>query len=601
MASNATIAHRFANKDNNFERGLKGSSVHIEGRNYYSYSTVFGQWVDKKVCLVYHGETSITSNGHKLWDGDFPKDVTLFPYDDGGRGPYYNNWHGCDLLGWRGEFDYDARVRLMDYWVGEIYDALNAMVGGKKKDLDSNATIVIAEYWAYVEKLCSMYKDTSVPKWLKKKRIDMDGMWKKKKVVVKALYNGERGVEALVDAAFGLGTYKKYYNYCARYRKAADKRAKVEVLCERLGIASPYESWSRGRMDTGLTADQIRKLSAKERLDLHFASIMRDDERKEESAVEEKYNKNFRNAYKWIVGFEPKEKWNGYEKDVHNNCINKDNGVVYECSGEYIYGFYWCDTSVAFNYDSFRKSEDKEQWIAGFYAKCKEAAMNRKAICILKRINAHKKEKEHSYDDDVYLNDDYLRESTTEPEYIICSEFIDKQDKHYADEEARKRAQEIERQRQAEERRREEEYRAKVKQEQIDACLSRGTEGARDLWRLHLAEIYKAEGMNDTIGDKSHDDFFLGGNVLLRLNLDKTHVESSKGVRVPVAVAKLWFKKVKQWHDDPKSFKPIEWNTKGNGTYTVSEYKNDILTAGCHDIAYAEMERMYNEIVSLGI
>ena len=104
-----------------------------------------------------------------------------------------------------------------------------------------------------------------------------------------------------------------------------------------------------------------------------------------------------------------------------------------------------------------------------------------------------------------------------------------------------------------------------------------------DIWQAEHEGVYK-------------NDFYMGGNVLLRFNLDKTYVESSKNVRVPVAVAKLWFKKVKQWHDDPKSFKPIEWNTKGNGTYVVSEYKNDILTAGCHDIAYAEMERMYNQI-----
>ena len=183
MASNGTVAHRFANKNYNVNRGLKGSSVSIEGNNYYSYSTVFGQWVDEKVCLVYHGSTSITSNKHKLWESDFPKDVTLFPYEDG-RGGYYS-WQGCDLLGWRGEFDYDARVRLIDYWISEIYDALNAMVGGKQKDLDKKAERTIEEYWAYVEKLCSLYKDTTIPKWLKKKRIDTDGIWKRKKIIVK--------------------------------------------------------------------------------------------------------------------------------------------------------------------------------------------------------------------------------------------------------------------------------------------------------------------------------------------------------------------------------------------------------------------------------
>jgi hypothetical protein len=39
-------------------------------------------------------------------------------------------------------------------------------------------------------------------------------------------------------------------------------------------------------------------------------------------------------------------------------------------------------------------------------------------------------------------------------------------------------------------------------------------------------------------------------------------------------------------------------DTKGSGKYEIVSYKNDILTAGCHDIAYAEMERMYNEIIN---
>ena len=596
MASNGTVAHRFANRDYNFEKGLKGSSVHIEGRNYYSYSTVFGQWVDEKVCIVYHGNTSITSNGHKLWQSSFPKDVTLFPYEDG-HGGYYT-YQGCDLLGW-GEFNYDARVRLMDYWVGEIYDALNAMVDGKQKDLDKNAERIIEEYWAYVEKLCSMYKDTTVPKWLKKKRIDTDGTWKRKKIIVKALYKGEREVRVLVDAAFGQGTYKKYYDYCARYRKSEDKRIQMESLCKRLGIGSPYVSYRgyRGMMSHEMSADGIRKLTAKERVELHFKVLAHKEWRKHEDERKKKYEKNKWNAYRWIVGCNPQENssWHGKSySDMVLTCRNMYTGEEYDLSGEYIYGFYWCDTRVEFDYDGFRKSEDKEQWIAGFYAKCKEVQDNRKAISILKMAKANTKEKKHSYDDDIYLNDAHLRMLTTDKEFALVSWFIERQDKHYADKEARKRAMEIERQRQAEERKREEEYKKQVKQEQIDACIERGIEGFRDLWRLHLTDIYDAESEA-----ASKNVFYYGGNVLLRLNLDKTYVESSKNVRVPVAVAKLRFKKVKQWHDDPKSFKPMEWNTKGNGTYTVSGYKNDILTAGCHDIAYAEMERMYNEIVEL--
>lgn len=609
MASNGVIAHRFANRDYNKEKGLKGNSTSISGNNYYSYSTVFGQWVDEKVCIVYWGSTSVTSYKHMLRCSDFPKDITIFPYDDGGgRSAYsYSSWHGCDLLGWRGEFNYDARVRLIDYWVREIYDALHAIVNGKGKDLDKRAERAIEEYWEYIEELCSMYKDTSVGKWLREQHLREDKkVLAQKRKMVKLIADGERSVEAITDAMFGEGTFNKYWDYCARFRKAEDNKAKMTWLCHRLGLVSPYQSeWCSDYINKDMSASDVRKLSAKERNELHFSNLMRIEWNKKASERDKKFEKNKWNAYKWIVGYEAqKEKrWNGYyAKTDINKCRNMFNGEVYEVNDDGIYGFAWCTTSVDFDYNAFRKSEDKEQWIRSFYGDVKKAQDNVRAIRILKRVEAHIKEKERSWDDDVYLNDEWLRERTTDEEYALVSWFIERQDKYFADKEARKRAEAIERQRIEEERKREEEYQKQVKQEQIDACIARGAEGCRDLWRLHLDDIYEAHHEFDKVEltgcPEKYKDFFFGGNVLLRLNLDKTYVESSKNVRVPVAVARLWFKKVKQWHEDEKSFKPMEWNTKGNGTYTVSEYKNDILTAGCHDIAYAEMERMYNQIIA---
>ena len=592
MASTSTVQHRFANKDYNFERGLKGSSVHIDGKNYYSYSTVFGQWVDEKVCLVFHGDTSVTSHKHFLWESDFPKDVVLLPYDDGGS--HYYGWHGCDLLGYSEEFKLSHRWRLMDYWMSEIYKALETIKGGKKKDLDSYARHAMNEYWPYMEKLCSLYKDTTIPKYLK--RCD-----KKYKKLVKALKDGEREVSTLVDLVFGEGTWQAYYDYCARYRKASDKRAKVEALCKRLGIRSPYEKWGGYNvLDHEMSADDIRKLNAKERVELHFKALAYKKYKEQENERNEKHSKNFRNAYKWIVGFEPQKNiWGGYENRVKNNCVNKDNGVLYECSGGFIFGFYWCKTDISFDYDSFRKSEDKEQWIADFYTKCKEVALNRKAILTLKRIKAHTKEKVHSYDDDVFINDDFLRENTTEAEYIICSEFIKKQDKYLADEEARRRAAEIARLKREEEERKEREYQEKVKQEQIDECIKEGSEGCRNLWRKHLTSIGESEERYNEVAFNSDGDFFYHGNVLLRLNLNKDKVETSKGIRIPVEVCKKMWKIVSKWHENPACFKSMQIDTKGSGRYTISSYSADILTAGCHDIAYAEMERMYNEIVKI--
>ena len=602
MASYSDIKHRFANKLEGRNGCISASSCRYDGRNFYSYSTVFGQWLDmeKNVVAIFDGSTSMSSSKHKLGRWCFPDDVHVFPLDFGSNS--YYGWRNCELVGYNfndEDFKEYHRMQMIEHYVERIYNQLAAIKDGKNKGLEN----ISFEAWGYIEELCSLYKDTSIAKYLK---YSCKHEWKsknksedkRKRKLVKLLNDGERNVEVLTDALFGKGTYKKYWDYCARYRKSADKRAKVEALCKRLGIASPYESsWRGGRLDSGLTADQIRKLTAKERVELHFKALAHKEYEEHEKERNEKYNKNFRNAYKWIVGFEPKKKsWGGgYENDVHNNCVNKDNGVVYECSGDYIHGFYWLNKDVSFDYDGFRKSEDKEQWIADFYAKCKDVADNRKAIGILKRINAHTKEKVRSYDDDVYLNDDYLRENTTEAEYIICSEFIRKQDKYFADKEARRRAEEIARLKREEEERKEKELQERVKREQINECLERGVEGCRDLWRNHYMDVYSAQSHMHDFND---DEFYSGGNVLLRFSINKDKVETSKNIRIPVDTCKKMWKIVSKWHENPSCFKEMQIDTKGSGKYTISSYKNDILTAGCHKIAYTEMERMYNEIIA---
>ena len=596
MANRNDIAHRFANKLEGKNGRISAGNVRYEGRNYFSYGTVFGQWLDikKNVVAIFDGSTSISSSKHKLGKWCFPDDVHVFPLDFSG------GWSNCNLVSRYDFNDEDFkehhRMQMIDHYVERIYNQFAAINGGKSKGLEN----VNFKAWDYIEELCSLYKDTTINKYLKwsTPKKDMNKTQKelinRQRKLARMLNDGERNVQVLTDALFGEGTYKTYWDYCARFRKAADKRAKIETLCNRLGIDSPYDSWSRGHFGTGLTAAEIRNLTAKERVELHFKALEYKENEKHEDERKEKYNKNFRNAYKWIVGSEPKEeRWGGYDKGLKNNCVNKDTGALYECSGDYICGFYWCHTEVSFNYDSFRKSENKEQWIADFYAKCKEVADNRKAIGIIKRINAHTKEKENPWDDDVYLNDDYLRENTTEAEYSLCAEFIRKQDKYFADKEAQRRAAEILRLRREEAERKEKEYMEQVKQEQIQKCIERGVDGYRDLWRLHYMDVYGAESQSCS------EDFFYGGNVLLRLNLNKDKVETSKYIKIPVEVCKKMWKIVSKWHENPSCFKSMQIDTKGSGKYTISSYENDILTAGCHKIAYAEMERMYNEIVKL--
>lgn len=604
MASNGTIAHRFANKDYNFDKGLKGSSVSISGKNYYSYSTVFGQWVDEKVCLVYHGDTSVTSHKHMLYSGDFPKDVTLLPYDDrwkaNGRN-YYNYNHGCDLLGWDEEFNFDNRAELIDYYVHEIYESLHAIVDGKKKGLEYNAERTISEYWGYVMKLCALYRDTTINKWLRKKRIDLDGVWKMKKKLVKELDAQNMDVKSLVDILFGGGTWKAYWDYCARYRKSEDKRAKMEQLCRRLGIANPYEKWQGyDVLNHDLSADEIRNLTARQRNEMHFAAIMHKEYQQEESERNKKYNRNNRNAYKWIVGHEPnvRSSWDSRPGDIVQSVVNMYTGDEYivQESGFRSHSRLWgLKLDVRFDYDGFRRSKDKEEWIRNFYAECIEVDRNLRALHIFDRFgDAVYTEQSIDYlSYKVYVLNDVLREGTTDEEYKLCEDFVNRWNAILQDREARYRAEQIARQQREEERKREEELQKQLKQEQIDACIERGIEGFRDLWRLHYTDISRAE--SEAASEKV---FYQGGNVLMRFSMNKDKIETSKSIRITIPACKAMWKLVSKWHENPASFKQTTIKTL-DGTYTISSYRNDILTAGCHDIAYAEMERMYNEIVKL--
>ena len=587
MANRHDIAHRFANKLEGKNGRISAGNVRYEGRNYYSYNTVFGQWADveKNVCIVFEGSTSTSSSKHKLGKWCFPDDVHVFPYNDNRGG--WSSYDGCDLMGWERGFTFKHRCILIDYYVTKIYNSLAAIKDGKKKGLEN----VSFEAWGYIEELCLLYKDTSINKYIK---------WTKNndyKKLVRMMNAGERNVEVLTDVLFGDGTFKKYWDYCERYRKSADNRAKIETLCKRLGIGSPYVSYRgyQNRMSHEMTADQIRKLTAKERLDLHFKALAYKEYKKHEDERKKLYNKRKDNAYRWIVGFDPViESEYSHSYKYCKKVLNMYTGEVYECGGEHIFGYYWLNTGVSFDYDGFRKSEDKEQWIADFYAKCNEVENNRKALTLLKKYGITDV-KEHSWDDDKYIA--YRGNDMTEGKRTLCELFIAKQNKHYADEEAQRRAREIERLRREEEERKEREYMEQVKQEQIQECVERGADGMRDLWRKHLASVYDAESTANSNG-VDDDFFYFGGNVLLRLNLNKDKVETSKSIRIPVDTCKKMWKIVSKWHENPSCFKSMEIDTKGSGKYTISSYENDILTAGCHKIAYTEMERMYNEIIN---
>ena len=587
------IAHRFANMDFGKNGSLKAGNVSCSTKNYYSYSTIFGQWVDKdkKVCIVYQGDTSSSSRTHQLYKGMFPEDVHVFPYDDGGS---YFGWHGCNLVGY-GTFDWHSKRSLLDYWIDTLYEQFSKINGGKTKGLDK----VNFKYWDFVEELCGLYKDVSISKWLKAKRIALNKeskkMWAAKRKMVRLLSNGERDVRTITDALFGEGTFQCYWDYCERYRKQAHKKAQMEWLCNRLHIRYPYgRDWSSERIGHGMSVAEIRKMTAKERNEIHFAALAKIEENKHEEERKKKYSNGFRNAYKYIIGEEPviESRW-ASKYDPARRVINRFTGEVYETPENFEMPSFM-DWKIEFNFDEYRNSLDKEDWIRQFYATAKKYSQRVLALNTLIRIEAHKHEKNRLYEPDRYINDDYLRENTTEEVYHLCVEYINAVEQYYAEEEARRRAAILRQEREREEREKERKLQESIRQEQIDQLISQGVEGCRNLWRSHFMDICKAE--YKSVETAPTESFYDGGNVLLRFNLNKDTIETSKHIRINIPTCKKMWRIVKVWHEDPSKFRQLEIKTL-SGTYTIISYENDILTAGCHKIAYAEMERMHNAIM----
>lgn len=123
---------------------------------------------------------------------------------------------------------------------------------------------------------------------------------------------------------------------------------------------------------------------------------------------------------------------------------------------------------------------------------------------------------------------------------------------------------------------------------EVDEAIKNGDyDKLRDMWYKGLVSDGKVNGMPMW--------FYSGGNVLLRVT-DK-YVKSSKGICVTIAEAVRMWKIVKRWHEDESTFEAYSekfFTTLSN--YGISRYQNDILIAGCHAIAYKEMERAAIEL-----
>lgn len=553
-----TMAHRWTNQDFGRNNGFKSKNTHCDKWNYYSYSTVIAQWVDHKrkvmVVMDLHSDTTPTTNNHRqdIYSG-VSDEITVFPYTNYS----YSYYDGGQLTSSPESFDYTDRRRLLEYYLQNMYNAYAEFVSSKKL-----TTLNFADYWKYADKLCEMYKDTTYKKWLRNpSALIAKNVLTAMRKMVKLHIAGVTATEEFVNTMFGDGTWDAYMTRTESIRKSARTREYIAKVNYHVG----YERWySRCNLPyhsmAEIKADGPRKILLRK-----FAKLWHDAN---DNKICEKKKQSIVNATKYlgisdIQSYELPSGWSINDYRITVRSVIVDGEVVYKpihCMDEWrILG--WCNVPVLeFRYKEFKAAKDTKKFKERYIKKAtilgrlqKGKSLYIKVLAKSLKVEDLTEEQTHLYNEFVAFNEKELGR-------------IDRRKKIRKQEEARIAAE---------------------KAAKLEVYKSRGVDGMRDLWREHLCSIYEYDRL---------DNYYYGGNVLLRWSKNHDYIETSKNIKLSIEQCKKYWKIISIWHENPSKFKSIQMTTK-TGTYKVTSYQNDVLTAGCHKIAYQEMKRMMKEIL----
>lgn len=552
------MAHRWTNQDFGRNNGFKSKNTHCDKWNYYSYSTVIAQWVDHKrkvmVVMDLHSDTTPTTSKHRQdIYSSVSDEITVFPYTNYS----YSYYDGGQLTSSLESFDYTDRRRLLEYYLQNMYNAYSGFVSSKKL-----TTLNFTDYWEYADKLCEMYKDTTYKKWLRNpSALIAKNVLTAMRKMVKLHIAGVTATEEFVNTMFGDGTWDAYMTRTESIRKSARTREYIAKVNYHVG----YERWY-SRCDlpyhsmAEIKADGPRKILLRK-----FAKLWHDAN---DNKICEKKKQSIVNATKYlgisdIQSYELPSGWSINDFRITVRSVIVDGEVVYKpihCMDEWrILG--WCNVPVfEFRYNEFKAAKDTKKFKERYIKKATILGRLEKGKSIYIKV----------------LAKSLKVEDLTEEQTHLYNEFVAFQEKELG---------RIERGRKI--RMQEEARIAAEKAAKLEAYKSRGVEGMRDLWREHLCSIYEYDRL---------DDYYYGGNVLLRWSKNHDYIETSKNIKLSIEQCKKYWKIISIWHENPSKFKSIQMTTK-SGTYQVTSYNDDILTAGCHKIAYQEMKRMMKEIL----
>ncbi len=558
MATPIDIAHRWANQDFGRNGSLRSGNCSCDETSFYSYSTVIAQWLDKerKVMAICDFNISPTTGRHISWVSmAVPADVTVFRFHTP-KGYGWTRYPDVDILDFQGVFKPMTLTRM---FITNLMNVLDKVAACKSLDCGN------LKWWDEIGRLASIYPEASVNKYLRLKMpSDKEQAQdeRKRRKVLRALQDGATFAEA-VDVYHGAGTWAAYQDRVKGLKKARRSRELADKVAKYLGY-----SW---RGDSRYTVRQMLALTPSERMAIKFANLEWNSEAAKD--LDERRFRSVQNMYAYL----------GLERPSCRYLANKKTIKVVKdpATGEVIYkdcfiGASWLSLSPV-QRETIQSVHFGTDWFPVFKADpelFRRQFLRRARIC--GSINRGIKIAQRYGDEDIPSlsesdQQDYRMYKAREAKAVArASEYIKRLDE--------------ERQRMIEEHKRREEER-KLKVEEYKA---RGVEGFRDLWRDRLDQFPKQY-------TATADELYMGGNVLLRLNEETGLVETSKNIRLTQKQAEVLWRAVKVWHKDPTKFSRIHVQTRLM-SFNAHSYVNDILTVGCHSIAYPEMERMARQL-----
>lgn len=106
-------------------------------------------------------------------------------------------------------------------------------------------------------------------------------------------------------------------------------------------------------------------------------------------------------------------------------------------------------------------------------------------------------------------------------------------------------------------------------------------------------KLWKAGEIREINAPYGYYDLDDEPNVWLRIKNGK--VETSKGIILSQTEAERLWKRIKSFHDGAQFQHDLARDSSGNN-WVFNKYQNDMLTAGCHRIAYSEMESIAKQL-----